>query len=68
MTTCLEVKFGAIVGQDIIDRTMCQLKHNVNPMMYPGVMVEGHNVKTIKELIKTEEVKKADTWCGPSTK
>jgi hypothetical protein len=59
MTTCPELEFGAVVGQDGIDRTQWQLKHDAKPTLYPGAMVEGRNAKTIKELMTSAEAKKA---------
>jgi hypothetical protein len=59
MTTCPELEFGAVVGQDGVDRTQWQLKHDAQPTLYPGAMVEGRNAKTIKELMTSAEAKKA---------
>jgi hypothetical protein len=61
MTTCPELEFGAVVGQDGIDRQQgqWQLKPDAEPTLYPGAMVEGRNAKTIKELMKAAEAKKA---------
>ena len=61
MTTCPELEFGAVVGQDGIDRKQgqWQVKSDTEPTLYPGAMVEVRNVKTIKDLMKAAETKKA---------
>ena len=61
MTTCPELEFEAVVGQDGIDRTQgqWQLKPDAKPTLYPGAMVKGRNAKTIKKLMKAAEVKEA---------
>ena len=61
MTTCPELEFEAVVGQDGIDRTQgqWQLKPDATPTLYPGAMVKGRNAKTIKKLMKAAEAKEA---------
>jgi hypothetical protein len=61
MTTCPDLEFEAVVGQDGIDRTQgqWQLKPDAKPTLYPGAMVKGRNAKTIKKLMKAAEAKEA---------